>query len=313
MKWMITNLLIFGLAVSMVSFSGCSTEGDDPLGGNDPIPVGPSINLVADAGFATGDVDLNLGDVVNLRVSLLPGDADLRSLKITEEGSNIKTDRLIIDNGDVVANNPLLITGTDVSGVTYDITIVPDSEINTTRLITLEITDDGNLTASVSLAVTITGTPVSEITGVLLNRSGPAGQGGLNLFTGEGTGTVVTDPSSQDAHIKDEGIDINKVPAENWKRQISGANGSEIRTPGTNMPEGFSYESTETLEAIVGAFDLADELTMMNAEGELITQEIVVGDIFLIKNADNYWILEVTNVMATEDNNADSIEFSIKQ
>ncbi len=314
MKWMITNFLVFSLAIAMISFSGCSTEGDGPLGtGGDPLPVGPSISLVADAGFVTGDVDLGLGETVPLRVSVLPGDADLQSLKITEDGSNIKTDRLTFNNGNIVANNPLLITGNDVSGATYDVTIVPHDVVNTSRIITLEVTDKGNLTASISLAVNITGTPVTEITGILLNQAGPAGQGGLNLNTGEGTGTVSTDPSSLDAHIKDEGIDINKAASENWKRQISGINGSVIRVPGNNMPEGFSYENIITSEALMAAYDVADELTVTNSDGELISDPIEVGDVFLVKNGDDHWLLLVTNVTPTDSDNNDQIEFSIKK
>ena len=311
MKWIYSQTLMFLLAVALMVFSGCSE--DEPLGTSNPVPQGPSIRLVSDAGFIAGDAEINLGELVNVKVSVLPGDEDLRSIKIQEDGVNLATDRFVIENGDIASNNPFLVTGANTSGGDYEIEITPVDVPLETHTYTIEVTDGANMTAAVSFSITVTGTPVSEITGVLLNQGGPAGQGGLNLNDGSSTGTSSSDPTSATAHIKDEGINTDLVLADNWRQQISAINGSVIRTPGATMPEGFSYENITTREALIAAFDVADDLTQKNADDELVSEMVQVGDVFLVQNGSDYWILETTAVNVTMADNADNYEFSIKK
>jgi len=39
---------------------------------------------------------------------------------------------------------------------------------------------------------------------------------------------------------------------------------------------------------------------------------VIVGDVFVVQNGGNYFLLEVTNINVTMDNNNDFYEFSIK-
>ena len=311
MKWIYSQTLMFLLAVGLMVFSGCSE--DEPLGTSNPIPQGPSIQLVSDAGFIAGDAEINLGELVNIKVSALPGDEDLKSIEIFEGSEKLATDRFVVEGGAITSNNPFLITGSKTSGGEYEIEITPVDVPLETRTYIVEVTDGANLTAAVSFSITVTGTPVSEITGVLLNQGGPAGQGALNLNDGSSTGTSSSDPTSATAHIKDEGINTDLALADNWRQQISAINGSVIRTPGATMPEGFSYENITTREALVAAFDVADDLTQKNANDELVSEVVQVGDIFLVQNGDDYWILETTAVNITDADNSDNYEFSIKK
>lgn len=311
MKWKLSQVLLIALAVSLVALTGCSE--DDPLGTGTGIPQGPSISLVSDAGFIGGDAEINLGDVIFVKVSALPGDEDLSSISLKEDGANLATSRFTINKGAITSNNPFLITGTDVSGAAYELAITSDDEANSTHTYTVEVADKAGLTSAVSFSITVKGTPVTEINGVLLNQGGPAGQGGLNLNDGSSTGTVSSDPTAADAHIKDEGIDTDLVAADNWIQRISGLNGSVIKIPGANMPENFSYENITTQEALIAAFDVADALAETNDDGELVTPVVNVGDVFLVQNGTDYWILRTDEVNVVTDGNSDNYVFSIKK
>ena len=315
MKRIFSNFFMFSLLVSMIAFTSCNSD-DDPILGN-PTVTPPSISLTPGDKLISGDAEIEVGEDINIKLSLFKGDNSLRSFSIMEDGTNVAANRMIIDGGAVTSQNPFLLVGGAADGADYDITITTDAGIDEARIYTIEVEDEANETASVQFQVRVVfvGTPLDEelTAKLLLNQGGGAGQGGLNLFTGEGTGTVGSDASSADAHIKDEGIDLDKVAAENWIQRISGINGSEIRIPGAGNVEGFSYETVATKEEIVEAFSAADELTETNSDGELVTPIVNIDDVFLVKNGENYWLLKVTNVNVTDSNNDDSYEFSIKQ
>ncbi len=310
MNRIFSPLLVFFFVGSIALFTGCSE--DDPIVGNPMPDTPPSVSLEVGAGLISSDANISLGESITIRVSLLQVDNPMESFTIKEDNVNIPTGRMTIDGGAVTVQNPFLLVGDAKKSAVYDITITTDAVADESRTYSITVSDEANLTDEVQFLVTVTGTPLTEITGALLNAGGPAGQGGLNLFTGESTGTVGSDPTAADAHIKDEGIDLDKAPAENWKQQISSINGSEIRVPGSGNVENFNYDDVTTLEALIGAFEAADELPD-NADGEDVSEMVNVDDLFLVKNGDNYWLLKVTAVNPTVDDNSDSIEFSIKQ
>ena len=310
MKRFFSYLMFFSLVTSMSLLTSCGE--DDPLGSgpdpNQPV-LPPSVVLISGDNLISGDSEILPGETIDFRISLLQGDNPMKNFTIKEDGANVAADRITIDGGNTVTNNPFLLAGSAAASAEYDISITTEAKTNESRIYTIEVVDDINETAEVEFLVTVSGTPVNEITGILLNQGGPAGTGGLNLTTGMGTGS-----QDAEAHIKDEGIDLNASSnAENWIQRISGVNGSVIRVPGSNNAEGFSYDNVAIQEEIVTAFTNADELTDENAMGEKITAMVNIDDVFLVQNGDNYWVLKVTNVVVTTDDNADQYEFSIKQ
>ena len=167
------------------------------------------------------------------------------------------------------------------------------------------VRDEASMTASATATVTVEMAPVetaidTTFSAVLVyNRDGQE-FGGLNLYNGEAVAF-----NSMDAQIRDLGIDLNLPSADNWLQQITAVNDAELKAPGDSQPEGFSFETTNTREALIATFDNGVAIT--NSE------KVAVGDIFLVKNNDDYFILQVTEVTVTAGDNNDYYEFSIKK
>ncbi len=301
----------FALLLTALLFTGCGT--DDPI----IDPIGPEIRLESGAGLISEETDLLPGTPFTVRVTADAGDTRLRDLRIQEDGTNLPTANFDVEGGAITSQNPLLIT-TDADGFSYDILITPTSNEQGTVEYTFRVTDENNRNDEVALTINFVGTPIEEtITGVLLNQAGPAGQGGIDLDTGDGVG-------SQDAaaELQDEGIDLALQPANNWRRQISSVNGTEIRTPDrSRLPEGFSFDNITLKDQIVEAYntglalqglDDADEPSDAETEAEVVSEPVEAGDLFLVKKGDRYYIVRVDAVNVTTNNNNDNYELSIK-
>ncbi len=205
--------------------------------------------------------------------------------------------------------NPYLLPAEDVEATTVTIYLrVQDTPSNDAYRFVLTDTE-GNSTEFPFNVITVT--PVTEITGVLFNSAGPAGTGGLDLDEGVGTGS-----SSALAEIKDEGIDLDMPAATNWKKSISGVNGSVIKqlVPGQNgLSETFSYEGVDAKETIAVLFDAGQEFTVTNDDGDLISASINEGDTFIIQNGDNNYLIIVRQVNEVDTDNSDNYVIDIKQ
>ncbi len=159
------------------------------------------------------------------------------------------------------------------------------------------------------------GTPVSVLEGILLNQSGPSGQGGLDLDTGTSTGTVSSDPNTAKAEIRDEGI-INLQNDPTWKQQISGMNGSVVKyiVKGTNgVSESFSFDQVTYNEQIVALFANGVNFTQKSTDGQRdVSNKVNPGDLFVVKNGDKHYLLVVKSIKVTNDDNKDSYTFDVK-
>jgi len=303
MQKLLLRLTAIALILTSIFTTGCE---------EDPIidPLGPVISLLDDAGFVFADAEVDAGAYFMVKIKALPGDAQLQSVSILENGSTLDFNQIIINSGAISSNNPFLITGADKDGATYEIAILADAGFNILSTYTFKVGDEGNLTDEVSIDITTKGEPVTTKTGVLLNQGGPAGTGGLDLDEGEGTGTTASDTA---AEIRDEGIDIALPNDQNWRQQISGMNGSVIRTPGAGLPESFNFDDIAYGGEISSAFDQSDDLTENSADGNrLVTPVVAVGDVFLVKNGDKYYIIKIDEVNVTASDNTDNYVISIK-
>lgn len=319
MKKFLLQIAGLALLTGLLFTTSCTEDGTvDPGGGSD---IPPLMSLVSEIDFVSSDAEVEAGSTFGVKLRLQTGTNTLRSLKITEDNTTLPTNRFTINGGAITANNPFLITGASKSGATYEIDIKVHDGFEVTKTYTFEVTDDNSLTDAVSLEITTSkqpGTPVTEITGALLNQSGPAGQGGLDLDTGESVGSRMTstgnpavDTSYLRAEINDEG-NIS-MTSQQWKQQISAvqSNGASMKYPGDNMPEGFSYEGVQTKEQIQAAYEVGKEFTESDGT-ELISDPVKVGDVFLVKRGDRYYVIKVMSINVTDNDNKDSYEFSIK-
>ncbi|MCB0549395.1 MAG: hypothetical protein KDD19_17600 [Phaeodactylibacter sp.] len=314
-------LKLSGLAfvLALLIATGCNT--DDPIIDN---PLGPEISL------GSGDLELLEGEAFSVSITVAPGDNPLSSLRLLVGGASVPAASIsdyvtkITSGGeDILQQNPLGIDASRENGATYVYEMVPFGQLEgETVSYSFEVTDKAQEKASVSFDITIVappGTPIEkEISGALLNQAGPAGTGGLDLDAGTGTGS-----NAAEAEIQDEGIDLNLSTANNWRRQISAvdANGVSLRTPDlTKLPENFSFENITIKEQIKEAYDTGLALAGSDAacncsddvSGEEVSEPVEVGDMFVVKKGDVYYIIVATAVNVTDGNNNDSYQFDIK-
>ena len=333
-----------GIALLLAVMIATGCQEDDPI----VDPIGPDITLVSESGFVSSDVELFEGDAFSVKLSLEKGDNPLQTLSMTVDGVEPKgtelsgyVTSLTIDGTTQTAQNPQLITGTAKDGSTWEYELVPAGlAVDESATFAFRVTDESGLSASVSFKVTIVpppGTPIEmTITGALLNQAGPAGTGGIDLDTGDGTGTRMSstgdpavDNSYLQAELEDEGInrDITPVGSANWRRQISSINGTVVRQADlTKLPETFSFDNVETKEQIKDVFDTGAALTGDDSTcnctdstfGEEVSEPVEEGDIFVVKKEDKYYLVRVDNIITVyigpnePGNNDDKYELSIK-
>lgn len=249
--------------------------------------------------------------LTTVRISATPGGARLNRIQVQENGTDLDATRVSTFNGSDFDANPYTLVEADKDGFTEAAlvmnTVTAEGETNS-YTVTLE--DEAGNTETVSFDITteVTGTAITDaFSGVLFNAGGPAGTGGLDLINGVGTGS-----GAAAAHIKDEGI--NNLAADvNWIQKISGVNGSTMRIADTNtLPEGFSFANVQFKEEITGAFDTGLALTETNDDGELTTSKVEVGDLYLVRNGVNTFLIEIVEVNVVTTGNGDNYVINIK-
>lgn len=155
-----------------------------------------------------------------------------------------------------------------------------------------------------------------------MNQAGPANTGGLDLDTGESVGS-----KDMRAEIKDQGINLDRPATDNWRRQISGANGAEVRTVKlSDLAENLKFSDIKFKEQILDAFakgkaldgvdifrnSRGDKIATDDDGNEKVSQPMAVGDIFAVKRDNKHYLIECVKVNNTTNNNNDSYEFNIK-
>ena len=265
------------------------------------------LTLALEAANGGISADATLPSQGNFKIELVAtkGGSPLNSLTVLEDGVEVDASRLKFgtENDITLAadlpSNPLDLINDEKDG--FDWFLWVDSHADGTKAYTFRVADETSASEEVTLNISIAiGTPVAELSGkLLLNSSGPVGTGGINLLTGEGTGSDVNDGG----HIKDEGIDLSQPVAQNWKKQISGVGNNVIRTPGIDFPVD-DFAAVQFSEEIQVAFDNGDDTTIA---------DVAVGDRFLVQlTSGEYVLVLITNINETTDNNEDYYELSIK-
>lgn len=294
------NLKVLFFVASLALFAILTGCKEDPP----PAPVGPTLSLSTDAGFVSDTATVEIDAIFKIKLTAVTGDSNLNRITIKENGTVITDfDRITLD-GFTAGSNPSPIGQGAEEGFTWEITIKAPSDPDLTNTYTFEVLDNAGLSDEVSVDITTfdPGTPVSEMTMVLLlNQGGPAGTGGLDLHTGTSTGS-----KDSTADIRDNGIDLAKPLAENWIQKISPVDTAINNTVVLAVPDAsFDYNSITTKEEIMEAFNVATPIT--------VSDVVQNGDQFLVFSDGTYFAIIVTDVIITEMNNADYYEFSVKQ
>lgn len=314
MKKFLLQVAGLALITGLLLTTGCTEDTSDPGGGSD---IPPLISLASEIDFVSTDTEVAPGSTFKVKLRLQTGTNPLRTVEIREDNEKLPFDRFTVNDGAIGSNNPFLITGPSTSGATYEIEIVAHDGLQETKVYTFEVTDEGNLTDAVSLNITTTGQEVKMLEGVLFNQAGPVGTGGLDLDSGNGTGSM-----DAEAEIRDMGLDCTvPAPGLNWRRQIGSVNGADLREVDLTQVENFSFDNVNFVEEIIGAYETGLELS----DGEAVdcsdasttnvtdvSDEVMVGDLFTVKSGDTYYLIRIDEVNETAADNADNYVISIK-
>lgn len=291
---------LFVVGVTTIFLSSC---GEDLI----ETPVPPTIKFDEVLGYVTSDSDVTKGGSFSVSISGTKGSSPMKTITVEEDGTRLALDRItFISTGGA---NPLLLLGENINSFNYRVTIKAHTTYEE-KTYNFKVADDAGNISMISLKIKVIG-----LEGVLLNQSGPAGQGGLDLDTGASTGSA--DPT---ADIRDEGV-VNIVSDGTWKQQISGVNGSEIKyiKKGQNgISETFSFDNIKSKEDISPLWANGVAFNEKSTDGSRdVSAKVALGDIFIVKNGEKYYLLTVKNIKITpemtgEDRNKDSYTFDVK-
>lgn len=270
--------------------------------------VGPTLK-----NNSTGVYQVPAGSLVSINVEAIRGSSPLSFINIGGNGETSLMDHTRFFYGDTDTpfdGNPFFIPEADKDGFVKDIYIRAQTDGPATQEYRIFIFDENEKAEFFDIVIT-TGSPTNDIFGVLFNAAGPEGRGGLDLDEGIGTGSM-----SLLAEIKDEGIDLNETITENWKRQISGVNGSIVRSlvPGmSGLSETYSFMNEYLREDLPALFEAGIDFTVTNANMEVVSSKVNVGDSFAVKNGENYYLIFIREVNETTSDNGDNYVIDIKQ
>lgn len=292
-------------STSLVSYSFTVTDDD---GNTDEVTIDltfagdPTVSLVDEAGFLSADASLQEAGTFVVKVEATRGGAALQSIGVFEDGVLIDELSRLDFNGFEFDANPFSLAANDKEGFIAEVGVV--SHASGIANYAFEILDEDGNKASISINVDIESTAVDgQFTAIMVNNAdGPSDSfGGLDL---DDTPEAVAF-NSADAELRDLGIDTDIAVPENWLQQVEPVNGATLRVPDFTQSENFSFDNANSREAIVAAYDSGIEQTQSEA--------LSVGDLLIVKRNEDYFLLEVTRVEVTTDNNLDFYEFDIKQ
>lgn len=293
-----TFLKLFCLfLVSSFVLTSCGEDDPDPDTG-----TAPTITLTGGEDNIGASWLPNQEFTVSFRVER--GSSDMNSFQVNENGSPIAEDSGRIRFNDTIPTaNPTLLFGSQEDEFTVAVTIETNTTAGTYD-IDIIVTDSNSpnpRTETYSFEYTVVQPDLEEIEGILLNAGGPAGTGGLNLQTGESTGS-----SASSAHIRDLGLDQSLPNPQNWIQKIA---------PITNNGVTLRYLSSEV---DYDNIQLADQLPDLYEGGTEVgptgtANKNVVGDTFIARQGDNYYIFIIREVTVTPDDNQDNYVLDIKR
>jgi len=244
--------------------------------------------------MGTNPREVSLGGNV-FNVTSTPGSSDLSTIAVYEDGELVDPTRLQFNGTDFDAN-PYSLVGDDLTGFDMADVLVRFMQSGTFN-ISFEVTDANGESGSTEVSV-VAGTPlnVTYSEKFFFNLAGPSGfNGSFDLDLGENLPS-----SSTDAELQDLGNDANG----DWRRQVAAEGNARLFAPSSNSPELFNYNSVNSAEALIAAFNSGVDVSTGTAR-------IEVGDVFVAENNGDYYIIEFSNITAAS-NDEDFYTINVK-
>lgn len=249
--------------------------------------------LRTDAGCVSSDLtDVVAGTLLKVcPVGTRGPSAPLSKISVFEDGSSI-TDLNRLRFGTVNDNfttNPYDLPSEFESVLDTVIYIQAHNSGTKTYTIVLEDAAGNALSQTFDITIEVTGTPVTSLSGALYNSGGPTGTGGIDLDTGNGTGS-----SDASAELRDLGT------AASWAMQFAPISGNNANLRSVSV----DYNAVSFVEEIVTAYDGGTTISSATAS---------VGDVYAIERDGAYYLIKVTGVNEDTSGNDDNITFDIKK
>lgn len=297
------DITITGLPAGVNNYSFEVTDVDGEVGATSVNVTGISEPLAISL-QQSGNIDnATPGSLVAIPVTVTQGSALVSELSVTSAGTLLDPSDLAFleaNAGTTFTTNPLTLDEASQTGFDGSVYIRAGSGDGA---YTITVTDASGGTASVDVVINASTPVTGEFTAVVLNNNSGPREGGLDLYNGVAVSTV---SQADRAQLEDQGIDNDLDFAENWLQELAPVNGARLRLAGSNQPEGFGYDSVNSQEAIVAAFESAGN--DLDNSGKLAQ-----GDILLVNSGDDYFILQIASINLTTNDNLDSYEINIKQ
>ncbi len=244
--------------------------------------------------------DVTANTLNNFKFDVIKSGAKIVSVEVQEDSVKIADVSRLQFDGKTFTSNPEVLPATAQDGfIAKNVGVRLPAKPGTYKY-NFIFRDEAGLSTSQQVTVSV-GTPIGFTKfGIFWNQSGP-NFGGLDLD--EGLNVAYT---SSLAEIIDTGIDSTQTDkAKNWKQLIRGVNGTEIKL----LKRAAEVEITWTLESI----KYTDQIKSLFSIGKPVTnQKIAKEDIIVAKKGDKFYILEVSNVIVTPNDNTDKYEVNIK-
>lgn len=274
--------------------------------GTGDLVTGPSIDFTINpgAGYITGDATVNAGSTVKVKVTGTKGDNLLKTLTLTARksgGSDQVVDftKLKVNDQPGSANPILILDPADQNGLTYSFEWTADATAGETNY-TFTLEDNAGNKDDISFKLTTRGMAISTLTGKkLTNSASPEKKGGINLYTGEETGSL-----DSTAVLSAEG----NFPNLDWSQQFraTNPNTTQIRKAKT----GFNFDGLQNSVELVDAF----------SEGTPLSSP-VTGEkdaVYIVRKDTYYWAVKITDIKLTPPltmggDNLDHFVLTIKQ
>lgn len=224
-------------------------------------------------------------------ITATPGSGDLSTIAVYKDGALIDIDDMRFDGGAVDAN-PYTLPAAFATGL--DMTSV-GAVLTADGVYTFEVTDVNGQTASTTVDVTIES--LMEYTNKLFYNKDGQSPGAFDLDSGEAQASS----NNTETELQDQGLDSN----DNWARKIEAENGAVLKAPDASSAELFNYDNVNTRDALIAGFDAGTDVSTG-------TDYIESGDVFICKQGDSYYLIQITSVVEDPDSNDDYYELSVK-
>lgn len=286
----ITKLQILLFALFLFSFNSCTEDSTDQNG--------PLLSFEAGSGLLTTNSNLNLGELVRIKLTGLKSDNPMNDVTVLINGTKVPIADFTV-NGNAASANPILLFNADRDQFSFEFGL-GTSFIPQTLVYEFLVSDAQGAQTKKSIEVNFSGTVITNKDSLTLwNFSGP-NMGGIDLVN-----LKVVPGNDPSADIRDAGI-VDPLTDQTWIKKFIPLKGNVIRKP----ESGFNFDNAFVSAQVKLAFETG---TAFDPNSNA-TKSLIPGDVFVVKfNSNEYAAVKINALVETSSNNLDYYILSIKK